>query len=361
MANKIYNGILEKLLMKCKHYRNIDLMFALVDLSIQVKDKEGSYKFIVPCYRDSAHGIWNEVNLKYPNLINKTTVNDCVKELKELNIIKYNETENGFEIIDMGKMLDKRDKGYTTLRNFFFTDEFVKMPYVEKKVFIYMIHLMDKKGVAHVFKQDYGVDIICNLNNYRSNYNKEEMNWMTICNTENIYYVKRILDSLATNYSDILKSKTNKNRIEKYGKEKGIARGVCVDVIYFFNLKKCIKENTYNEEKELDSLIKKYPDLNDTILCAEKRNNIEFTIQQKIALLRRLFNLLPFAQNSIIEKVISRIKYSIEINTKNHIRNIEAFVQYLLNKSPKLKYARIDKKEKYSRGVTDNILVEKLF
>lgn len=351
MAKHIYNGTLEILLTKSKHHRNIDLMFALIDLSQQIKvgKSKNEYKFIVPCYNDAAHGIWNEVNLRFPNLINKTTVNDCVKELKELNLIKYNNEFNGFEIVDMEKMLIKKDKGYTDIRQFFFNDTFIKIPFAEKRALVYMIHLLDKKKVSKKFKLDFGTDIVCNLNNYRKSFSTEELNWMTVCNTTNIYYVKRILDSLSKNYPDIIESKTSECRMNKYGKIKGIAKGLCVDVIYFFNIKENIKTNEYNEFVELEMLSKRFPELLNKINEVVDKSDITLTIYDKIALLRRLNRFLPFAQMNLIQTIIRRMKFAIE--NSNPIRNIEAYVQYLVSNNRQYKYACEGNNLPYQRGI----------
>lgn len=355
MAKHIYNGTLEILLTKSNHHRNIDLMLALVDLSSQVKIGKGKTdcKFIVPCYNDAAHGIWNEVNLKYPNFINKATVNDCVKELKELGLIAYNNELNGFEIINMEKMLAKKDKGYTDIRQFFFNESFTKIPFAEKRALLYMIHLMDKKRMSKKFKINYGVDIVCNLNNYRKSYPTDELNWMTICNTNNIYYVKRILDSLSKNYPDLVTSRTNEMRLEKYGKHKGISKGVCVDVIYFFDLSDTIKGIEYNLSEEFNRLSKSFPNLLNKIDELVSKSEITLTLFDKIALLRRLNRFLPFAQTNLINLVINRIEYG--FNNENPIRNIEAFIQHIVNTNSQFKYAYVGKNTPYLRGNVDLI------
>lgn len=354
MAKHIYNDNLEKILIYSKHHRTIDLIIALVDISQQIKIGKGKtdYKFIIPCYNDSPHGLWNEVNEKFPNLINKTTTYDCVKELKELNILKYNEELNGFELIHMENMLKKKDKGYTDIRPFLFTTSFIKMPYVEKRALLYMLHLLDKKASSKIFKKDYGVDIVCNLNNYRKSFKKDELNWMTVCRTSNIYYVKRIFDSLATNYIDIIESKTSEFRENKYGKIKGISKGVCVDVIYFFNLKDNLKDKEYNEKEEVDLLSQRFPTLREKIDNECEKQKIFISNQSKLALLRRLYKFLPFAQENIIQKVVKRIGQSISLPNMN-IFNIEAFVQHIVNTSYLIR--KSTKRKTYERGILDNL------
>lgn len=355
MAKHIYNKTLEIILKKANHHRTIDFMFALIDLSKQIKvgKEKTDYKFIVPCHLDSPHSLWNEVNTKFPNLINKTTTYDCVRELKRLNIIKFNYELEGFEIIDMERMLKKRDKGYTNIRPFFFTNSFIKMPYIEKRALVYMLHLLDKKTSSKVFKNDYGVDIVCNLNNYRKSFNGEELNWMTVCRTSNIYYVKRIFDSLATNYLDIIESKTNEYRKLKYGKEKGISKGICLDVIFFFNLKDNLKNKDYEEDKEIEFLSEKFPDLRKIIENTCEKENIKINNQSKLALLRRLYKFLPFAQENIIRKIVIRIEKA-RHSRYYKIRNIEAFVQHIVNTNPLLKKSTNTKL--YQRGILDIIL-----
>lgn len=355
MAKHIYNDILEKILTKTKHHRTIDLVFALIDLSKQIKTgkEKTNYKFIVPCFNDSPHSLWNEVDTKFPNLINKTTIYDCVKELKELEIIKFNNELEGYELINMEKMLNKKDKGYTDIRPFFFTKSFIKMPYIEKRALVYMLHLLDKKTSSKIFKNDYGVDIVCNLNNYRKSFNKNELNWMTVCRTSNIYYVKRIFNSLATNYLDIIESKTNEFRKIKYGKQKGISKGVCVDVIFFFNLKNNLKDKDYNEDLEIEILSEKFPDLRKIIDNTCEKQNVKISSQSKLALLRRLYKFLPFAQENIISKIVSRIEKS-KHSRYLVIRNIEAFVQHIVNTNPLLKKSTNTKP--YERGILDIVI-----
>lgn len=354
MANHIYNGILETILTKSKSHRTIDFIIALTDLAQQVKvgKERTDYKFIVPCYSNSPHGLWNEIDLKFPNLINKTTTYDCVKELKELNIIEYNEELNGFELLHMENMLKKKDKGYTDIRKFFFTDSFIKIPYVEKRALLYMLYLLDKKKSSRIFKRDYGVDIICNLNNYRKSFKEDELNWMTVCRTSNIYYVKKIFDSLCTNYLDIIESKTKEFRIAKYGKETGIARGICLDVIYFFNIKSNLKDKNYNESEEVENLSKRFPKVNELINDICKKEEISINIQSKLALLRRVYKFLPYAQENIIKKVVKRIGLSIT-DPQNRIRNIEAFVQHIVNTSSFIRHATYHKP--YERGILEDL------
>lgn len=328
---KINNNHLNIILNKSKKYRTIDVLIYLSDLTKQfrVGNMRSETLFIVPSH-NSAYSLWEEVNRKHPNIINSTTFRECLNELKELNIVKYNSEYDGFELVDMNEMIKKRGCGYTEIRDFFFEDIFLNMNFSCKKMLIFLIHLLDKKQFSKKFKKIYKTDINLNLNNYKKSFSKEELNIMNILKTKNVYYVKEVLDNLLLNYPDLFTSKTQSLREENYGKVKGKAQGVCVDLTYFFDINNCVKENNYDPKVEYEKLSKKYTTLVEKINEISSNKNISMNYQVKISLLRKLYRYLPYVQNSIINTIVNRL-YKIETIGEKPILNIDAFIQYLIN------------------------------
>lgn len=343
MANKMYNKTLETVLMKCEHHKSLDFFIAITSLARQVfikpdtkydqngKKRKTKYIFVVPCANNTVHCLWSELNHAFPNLINKTTIYKCVEEFIELGILQYNPQYGGFQIVDMEKMLQKKDKGFTTLRSFYFTDTFIKMPFAEKRVIMYITTLADKTNVAKKFKNDNGSDIVINLTNDNNTTNKDDINWINLCRTNDIYYVRKVINSILTNYPDIIEDVTMELRKKKYGKTKGIApKGIHVLSVFFFNIHDNIKNKEYIEEDQCLLFEKQFPELKEKIETNFAKQGWTAGVSTKIALFRRLNKLIPFLQELVINKLIDRLAL-FYANQELPIRNINGFIQHIIN------------------------------
>lgn len=354
MASKLSNEHLKIVLTKSNRYRTIDTLILISDLTKQIRigNDRSDTLFIVPSH-NSAYSLWQEINTKHPKIINSTTFRDCLNELKDLNIIKYNFEHNGYELIEMKKMIQKRGVGYTQIKDVFFEKTFLDMSFSTKKLFIYLLHLLDNKKSAKVFKNKYKSDVFLNLNKYKKKFDKNELNIMNIFKTKNVYYAKEILDNLLLTYPDIFISNIEKLRIENYGKVKGNAQGLSVDLTYFFDINESIKDNEYSLQEEFEKLSTKYNKLNNKIESISENSRISIPFEIKISLLRKLYRYLPFVQESIINTVIKRIDYS--LSGKKPILNINAFVQYLINEKFEHRTS-FSYRKAFERGWIDNIV-----
>lgn len=354
MANKISNEHLKIVLTKSKRFRTLDTLIVMVDLAKQITInnlKENSI-FIIPSH-NSAYSLWNEIDRKYKGIINSTTLRECLKELMELKIVEYNEEYDGFELMNMKKMIEKKGVGYTNIRSLFFEKTFLQMPFSSKKIFLYFLSLLDNKKSSKIFKNKYKSDIFVNLNKYKKKFNKEELNIMNIFQTENVYYVKEVLDKTLLMYPDLFISNTKKLRLDNYGKEKGKIQGVCTDLTYFFDINNDIKNNSYNLEKEYNILSNRYKTLSEKINTISKSKGINLSQIIKISLIRKLYRYLPFAQDSVINTVVNRISKS--FSGYKAILNINAFIQFLINEKFEYRNA-FSYRLPFERGWKDNII-----
>ena len=349
MANKMYNGILETILLKCEHHKSIDFFIAITSLANQIHikpsttyDENGNkrkteYIFIVPCVNNTVHCLWTEMDSIFPKLMNKTTIYKCVEEFIELGIIKYNVQYNGFQIMDMEKMVVKKDKGFTKIRDFFFTDTFLNIPFAEKRIIMYIAYSSGKTSVSQRFKKEYGADVVVNLNNCKSEQNQNVLNWLSVCRTDNVFYARKLISSLLTNYVDLFEDITLKLRKNKFEKIKGISyqiisgktTGVNVSNLFFFDLNKNIKEQDYVEEKECELLANRFPSLNEKIDTIFGQHDIKAVISTKIAILRRLNRFFPYLQDLIIGKIAKRLCLFFE-NEELPIRSMDGFIAHML-------------------------------
>lgn len=339
MARKLDNEILKKVLLQCKHHKSIDFFIALTDLSKQIRlpvskeqkeDNKEKFLFLVPCANNSVHCLWSEINNKFPKLLNKTTIYKCFKEFQDLDIIKYNSEYQGFEIKNMGKMLMRKGPGFSKLKTFFLSGTFSDIPYVEKRLLLYISSLLDKTAVSNRFKRDYGSDIVINLNEKKCrNLDMTELNWLSVCRTKNIYYVKKLITSLINNFSNIFTNKSKEKRKEKYGKETGTIGGIIVTKIYFFDVDDILKTKEYNEEDEYNLLKSKNLELDKKIDDIFSKYNIVAGIIAKSALLRRIRNFIPYIQELIIDKVAKRKAF--EFSEEGFpIRSMDGFITTII-------------------------------
>lgn len=334
MAKHISKNHTKNILLYSNRYRTLDLYIVLADMAEQILvDKaNNTYKFIVPCH-NNAHALWDNINIKYPQFINKTTCRDCLKDLSDLDIVKYNSELNGYELINMNDMLLKKGCGYIHIRDFFFTKTFTTMKFAEKKVLLFFLYTLDKKRVSGFFKDKFGVDIFQNLNNFTKSFNKEDLNIMNVLRTTDIYYVKSVLDKMLLTYPDLFINKSEEFRSANYNKTKGKSNGDHVLLTYFIDINTSIKDNTYNIDDEYNILSERYPLVHKNIeeVCALFKVSLDKLT--KLNLLRRLYKHESYVHREIVTKVINRLD-DVAINTHGSIRNIAAFIQHLVNKHP---------------------------
>lgn len=335
MAKHISKNHIKNILLNSNRYRTLDLLIVMADMATQVLvDKTNKdYKFIVPSH-NNAHALWDNINIKYPEFINTTTCRDCLNELISLGIVEYNIELNGYELIDMNEMLSKKGCGYINIRDFFFTKAFTTMKFSQKKILLFFIYQLDQKKVSNIFKNKFGVDIYQNLNRFIKSHKNDDLNIMTVLRTNDVYYVKSVLDNMLLTYPDLFSDKSEESRQYNYNKIKGKCNGDLVLLTYYLDLNPSIKDNTYNIDEEYNSLCQRYSLVHKNIeeVCSEC--NIELDKLTKLNLLRRLYKHASYVHRNVTNTVIKRLTDVSTSKTYGGIRNIAAFIQHLVNKYP---------------------------
>lgn len=195
MATKLYNSHLNQIIYNSKQYYILDTYISLVHISSEINGK-----FIIQTYTDNKCDLISLVKT-YVNASYKT-ISNCIDALFDMHILKFNEELNSWFIVDMENMVKPKDSavnendnsesytGYTTIREFFLSDEFSKLKAREKRVLLHMAQLKDSK--AGKFYDDFTMNLL-----------KPKNNWLKVIRTNSKYYAKYTIDKMLTKYPSI--------------------------------------------------------------------------------------------------------------------------------------------------------------
>lgn len=311
MATKLYNSHLETILSNCKEYFIIDTYIALVHLSSEVNGK-----YLIQTCSDSKADLVTLV-LKYVKASYKTIFN-CLVKLIKLNILSFDYELGSFILINMENMtlskkeaLDKNIKssditGYTSIRSFFFGDEFSSMKAREKRIVIYLAQLSDSK--ASNFHNGFTMNLL-----------KPNSPWLKILKTKSKYYAKYTIEKMLYKYNDVFINNSEKLRENDLApkKMKTFKFSFCCNSIW--------KRDTEEKEFELVKLtnIKEYN------FIMEKLRFSEVTLSKKkiMHLIRGISNIRKWhIKERILQIVINKYRAIQVYKSREDIKSLPAYL-----------------------------------
>lgn len=310
MATKLYNSHLNKILFECNEYYVLDTYIALVHLSSEVNNK-----YLIQSYSDCKSDLIALVR-KHVNTSYKTIYN-CIEKLISLSILKYDQTLYSWSLVDMELMTkskidaasNKEDSsnytGYTHIRSFFFTTDFLKMKAREKRLMIYMSQLADSK--ASTFHNEFSMNLL-----------KPNSGWLKVLKTKCKYYAKYTIENMLKKYKDLFINKTEEFRAKDIAPKKNKS------FKFFFN---CVSIKDKTKDDEAFEIVKiTHP--NEYILVKERIKFAQITLsKQKIMhLIRSIANLKEwFLKERVVQLIVNKY-IAIQIHhSREDIKSLPAY------------------------------------
>lgn len=203
MATKMSNKHLYTILLNANKYYTPDIFLALVHISTEIKDKNGNERFLIQVGDDKRNTLIRLLN-EHTN-INRQTIVHCLEEIEALEILSYVEELSGWELTDMIGMLQE---GYTEIRDIMLQEEFSTYKLREKKLLLYMCHLLSTKN-ANEFRRFQGVDFVINTV-------KKDSMWRKILRTKSAYYAKYTVSKFLTKVEGKIENISEEKRKVEY-------------------------------------------------------------------------------------------------------------------------------------------------
>lgn len=198
MATRVSMDHVYMVLNNTEHYKLIDVFNVLCEMSTQIDyKKENTSKFLIRTHTNSIYNLAVAIMNESPYMKSRNTITECLNKLRDMSILMFNSEENAWEIKNMDRMIHNsmdgeiKKVGYMHLREFFFTEEFYNLPISDKKIIYYACSIMDTKGFKKFGK------LITSLKPSNDEYSSK---WMEFLNTDDIYYTKKVLTRVLTNY-----------------------------------------------------------------------------------------------------------------------------------------------------------------
>lgn len=260
MANKVSISHALSVLHSKKHHKLIDVFNAVCSMSIQTRrdwyiealsgeiDTSNEYIFIVRTANPSICCL-SKMILEEACYMHRSTVTKCIAELVDMGLLRYNPSYLGWEIIGMENAFNRSDSeassgGYMELKKLFFSREFYDMNVTLKKIVYYCSILMSTKG----FKSK---------NSFIINLKKENPEWTSFLNTDNIYYVKSLISRLLEE-SSLLKKLEQKQYAHRNIKNKNRFLFILKPLE---RLKLSIKDSRISARDKLENLVSRHKEL----------------------------------------------------------------------------------------------------
>lgn len=232
MATKMSNKHLYTILLNANRYYTPDIYIALVHISVEVKDTNKDSRFVIQIGDSKKSSLINV--LCEHTAINRQTIVHCVEELEKLEILKYSDELLGWELVDMINMLES---GYTPIRDILLKEEFKTYKLREKKLLMYMCHLLSTNK-SEEFRNLKGSDFVINVND-KDNTEILTM-WRQILNTKSKYYAASVMNEFLEKIN-CLTNITEEKRKKDF-RPKKIKR-----FVFYCNVDSELKRN-YNED-----------------------------------------------------------------------------------------------------------------
>lgn len=203
MATKISNNHLYTILLNAKKYHTPDVYVSLVHISVQVSDTDNNSRFIIQTGNDKKRTLVKVIK-NFLN-INRQTIINCLSEIEDLGLLVYNETLNAWELKEMINMLKE---GYTSLNSILLEDFFKNLKLREKKLLLYMCHLLGTKDYKK-FSNINQADFVINLT-------KKDSMWKKIISKSDsvysLYYTRTVIEKFLTKMGDKIDNLSEEKR-----------------------------------------------------------------------------------------------------------------------------------------------------
>lgn len=328
MANKVSISHALSVLHSKKHHKLIDVFNAVCRMSTQIRrdwyvetltgdiDASKEYIFIVRTANPSICCL-SKMILEEAGYMHRSTVSQCLNELADMGIVSYNSSYLGWEIIGMEDAFNKADSetspgGYMELRKLFFSKEFYEMNVTLKKIVYYCSILMSTKG----FKSK---------NSFIINLKKENPEWTSFLNTDNIYYIKSLITRLIDD-SNLLRKLEQKQYAHRTVKNKNRFLFILKPLE---KLKLFIKDSPLSAQDKLNSLISKHKELYSYI--AGLRDKLEQPARSRAtdSVICALVEALRYLNRSTVELVVDSVFTRIH---NGEISHPSAYIAKILQK-----------------------------
>ncbi|WP_307993615.1 hypothetical protein [uncultured Clostridium sp.] len=306
MATKLNNNHLSIILENCKKYKILDIYISLAYVSLETKDGQ----YVIQTYSGNLADLIEIVRINV-HCSYKTAYN-CLTELINLNILSYSSDLCGWTMLGMESMVkskldfpeDNSLYGYTTIRNFFITDEFYNMKAREKRLIIYLCQLSDSKKSN--FYSDFSVNLL-----------KPNSSWLKILKTKSVYYARTTLENLLKKYENLFLDKSDDFRSKQFAPKR-------VNKFKFLFSSDLLKNNT----DDLFNILKK----NNTkeynlIIDKIKFSGITLPKQKIMHLIRGIVGIRYwFIKERVVQIIINKY-IAIQIhNSREDIKSLPAYV-----------------------------------
>jgi len=324
MATKLYNSHLSKIIFECNEYYILDTYISLVNISSEVNSK-----YLIQTFTSSKADL---IALVRRNLnVSYKTVFNCIDKLIEKCILAYDDTLHSWILVNMENMTKAKDDlksnlnseadlaliddqktesslgltGYTHIRNFFFTQEFINMKAREKRLMIYMSQLCDSK--ASKFHDGFSMNLL-----------KSNSGWMNVLKTKCRYYAKYTINKMLTKYPEIFKDNSEHERLRDLSPKRN------TNFKFYFE---CNTINTKVQENDYIELVK-LNNPKEYNLVIEKIKFAEITLNKKLVmhLVRAIANLKEwFLKERITQLIINKYR-AIQIHkSRENIKSLPAY------------------------------------
>jgi len=323
MATKLYNSHLSKIIFECNEYYILDTYISLVAISSEVDSK-----YLIQTFTSSKADL---IALVRRNLnVSYKTVFNCVNKLIEKSILVFDYILDSWILVDMENMtkakgnlksdLNSEDyqaltdatsyeesslTGYTHIRNFFFTPEFINMKAREKRLMIYMSELCDSK--ASKFHDGFSMNLL-----------KLNSGWMKALKTKCKYYAKYTIDKMLIKYAEIFKDNSENERLKDLAPKRN------TNFKFYFE---CSVINTKTQEDDYIELVK-VNNPSEYNLVMEKVKFAEITLTKKLVmhLVRAIANIKEwFLKERITQLIVNKYR-AIQIHkSRENIKSLPSY------------------------------------
>ncbi|SFC40047.1 hypothetical protein [Clostridium uliginosum] len=308
MATKLYNSHLSKIIFECNEYYILDTYISLVDMASEVNSK-----YLIQTFSDSKADLIALVRRNL-NIAYKTVFN-CIDKLIEKSILEYDSVLHSWILVDMENMTKSKydsnnessyaSTGYTHIRKFFFTPEFIKMKAREKRLMIYMSELSDSK--ASKFHDGFSMNLL-----------KPSSGWMKVLKTKSKYYAKYTINKMLNKYSEIFKDNSEAARLKDLSPKRN------TNFKFYFE---CESINRKVLEDDCIELVK-LNNLKEHNLVMEKVKFAGITLTKKLVmhLVRAISNLKEWFLKERVAQLIINKYIAIQIHkSRENIKSLPAY------------------------------------
>ena len=311
MSTKFSNYHILRIIEDSKSYNTLNTYIILAHVSSEVKDK-----YLIHLETNHKCDLANVVK-KYVTYSYKTIYNN-LEELEELGILKYDDTLDSWVLMHMenmtkSKYADDIDpdyietfSGYTSIRNFFLSPDFMNMKAREKRLILYASILADSKS-----SDKYKGEFIINLK-------KTNSKWLKILKTKCKYYARKTMIAFLKTYSYILTDKSDDLRADDFSPEKN------KKFKFAFTSDTIKRKNTDNDF--FDEITLKNPNEYKLIQSKMEFSKVSLSKQKVMHLIRAICNLKEwFLKERVVQLIINKYDAIQNYKSREDIKSLPAY------------------------------------